>query len=191
MDDLAHSPPARRMITNALYAVLFIITLALQTGAVASLPEPYRLFPLALVMGVIVLHERSLVLGALWLSLSGFILEARGLGDGLAIAGIVASLAAITLALSVFVKRSFWALLGVGIGTAVTYVVARILWLFVWVIFTRTPVQFGSLIEQSVAVVLLAILGIFIFGAYIRRFLRWSRDKFVSKGQLYDISFPQ
>ena len=144
MDDLAHSPPARRMITNALYAVLFIITLALQTGAVASLPEPYRLFPLALVMGVIVLHERSLVLGALWLSLSGFILEARGLGDGLAIAGIVASLAAITLALSVFVKRSFWALLGVGIGTAVTYVVARILWLFVWVIFTRTPVQFGS-----------------------------------------------
>gem|GEM_PF-2260295 len=179
------------MITNALYAVLFIITLALQTGAVASLPEPYRLFPLALVMGVIVLHERSLVLGALWLSLSGFILEARGLGDGLAIAGIVASLAAITLALSVFVKRSFWALLGVGIGTAVTYVVARILWLFVWVIFTRTPVQFGSLIEQSVAVVLLAILGIFIFGAYIRRFLRWSRDKFVSKGQLYDISFPQ
>jgi hypothetical protein len=179
------------MITNGLYALLFLITLLIQTGGIASLTEPWRLFPLALVMGVIVLHERSLVLGALWIAMSGFVLEARGLGDGLAFAGIVASLTAVSLALAVFAKRSFWALLGVGLGTAVAYVLARLAWLVLWVAFTRVQVQFGTLIEQSVTVVLMTLLGVFIFGAYIRRFLRWSRDKFVSKGQFYDISFPQ
>jgi hypothetical protein len=191
MDDVTDFASPRRMMTNALYAVFFLVTMTLQTGVVASLPEPYRLFPLALVLGVIVLHERSLFLGTLWLAASGFVLEARGLGDGLAWAGLVAAAAAAALALSVFAKRSFWALLGIGGGTAVAYVSARLLWLLVWVAFTREQIHFGNLIEQSFILVGMAIFGVFVFGAYIRRFLRWSRDKFVSKGQLYDVSFPQ
>jgi hypothetical protein len=130
-------------------------------------------------------------MGALWIAVSGLVLEARGLGDGLAVASLAAAAMAVTLTLSVFAKRSFWALLGVGGGTAVAYVSARLVWLLVWVAFSQQQVHFGALIKQSVTLVLMAVLGVFLFGAYIRRFLKWSRDKFVSKGQVYDISFPQ
>jgi uncharacterized membrane protein len=64
-------------------------------------------------------------------------------------------------------------------------------WLTLWLVFTRQSLHLGQIAEQSVTVVLMALLGMVVFGAYIRRFLRWSRDKFVSKGQLYDVSFPQ
>lgn len=188
MDDTAHFAAARGMMKSFAYACLFMVTLVLQTGAVASLPAPYRLFPLLLVVGVIILHERSLVLGTAWLALAGIVLEARGLGDGLAVAGLVSAGVAAGLAVSVFAKRSFWALLGVGGGTAVAYVAARLVWLALWAALTQTSRDFGTLIGQGGVVILLALLGVFLFGAYIRRFLRWGRNKFVSKGQLYDIS---
>lgn len=191
MDDLAYPASPGTMTVNIVYALLFLGTMVLQTAAVASLPEPYRLFPLALVIGVIVLHERSLVLGSLWIGVSGFILEARGLGEGLAFAGVVAAVAAVVLTLSVFAKRSFWALLGVGMSTAFVYVIARLLWLAVWAMFTQTQIGLGPLFKQGLTLMLLATIGVFIFGAYLRRLLRWTRDKFVSKGQFYDISLPQ
>lgn len=178
-------------MTYIVYACLLIVTLALQAGVVTSLPDPYRLFPLALVVGVIVLHERSLMLGALWIAASGFILEMRGLGDGLAFAGLVAAGVAVALTVSVFAKRSFWALLGIGIGTAIAYSLARLLWFVVLILFTRSEEDIADLFEQSLAMILMMIIGVILFGAYIRRFMRWSRNKFVSKGQLYDISLPQ
>ena len=64
-------------MTNFVYGLLFLLTMMLQTGAVASLPAPYRLFPLGLVVGVILLHERSMLLGVLWIVASGFLLEIR------------------------------------------------------------------------------------------------------------------
>jgi hypothetical protein len=178
------------MITNLFLAGLFLLSLMLQTGLVASAPSPLHLFPLLLVAGVILLHERSLVLGVLWIATAGITLEALGLGDGLAFAGLVASAAAAGLALLLFAKRSFWALLGVGSGTIGVFLVARLLWLAVLSAFTTHAFAFGSLVSQSLTTFWLGILGIFLFGAYIRRFLRWSRDKFVRKGQTYDISFP-
>ena len=191
MDHGARLASPRPMMTNIIYAIMFMLTMAVQTGAIASLPEPLRFFPLALVIGVIVLHERSLSLGAAWIVIAGVILEARGLSDGAAIASLVAAVVAVVLAVLVFAKRSFWALLGVGGGTAIAYVVARLGWLTLGLVFTRQSLHLGQIAEQSVTIVLMALLGMVVFGAYIRRFLRWSRDKFVSKGQLYDVSFPQ
>ncbi len=178
------------MMAKAAYGLLFLVTLALQTGVVVSLPEPYRLFPLALVVGIIVLHERSVVVGAWWILASGFLLEIRGLGDGLMFAGLVAAVVATTLTLPVFAKRSFWALLGVGTAIAVAYIVGRLVWLMFWAIFSDRALNFGSLAQQGLMTILMTIIGVFVFGAYIRRFLGWSRGKFVSKGQSYDISFP-
>ena len=178
-------------MTNFVYGLLFLLTMMLQTGAVASLPAPYRLFPLGLVVGVILLHERSMLLGVLWIVASGFLLEIRGLGDGLAFAAMVAAATATLLALSVFATRSFWALLGIAAGTAVMYVVARLLWFAGVVVLTPEQIHFSVLIEQGLTTILLMMIGAILFGAYIRRFLRWSRDRFVSKGQLYDISLPQ
>lgn len=191
MDYGLDSASPRPMMTNALYGLMFLITLACQTTVIASWPEPWRFFPLALVIGVIILHERSLVLGAIWIGFSGVVLEWRGLGDGLAIAGLAAAGVGSALALSVFAKRSFWALLGVGGGSALAYVTARFLWLGTLVAVSPYQLTLTRLFEQSLSVVIMAVFGVVIFGAYLRRFLRWSRDKFVSKGQLYDISFPQ
>lgn len=179
------------MMGNVAYGLLFLLTMLLQTAAIPSLPPPLRLFPLALVIGVVVLHERSLLLGVLWIALAGVILEVRGLGEGLAVAAIVAAGSALALAIFVFAKRSFWALMGVGAGTVLAYVLARVIWLSIIAAFTERSLHVAELFQQGLLTVIVAVIGVFIFGAYIRRFLRWSRDKFVSKGQLYEISFPQ
>lgn len=178
-------------MTNLLSAVFLLLSLVLQSAGLASLPDPWRLFPLTLVLGVIVLHERSLLLGASWIALSGCILELRGLGDGLAFAGIVAAGIAVGLSLSVFAKRSFWALLGIGAGSALGFVLARLLWIGGFALLAASDLHLQAELREASMTVVLAVLGLIFFGAYVRRFLRWSRDKFVSKGQLYDISFPQ
>ena len=179
------------MITSGLYSLLLIITLAVQAGLIASLPLPFRLFPLAMVVGIILLHERSVVLGAVWLLMTGVVLEARGLGGGLAIAGATSALVAVLLVNFVFAKRSFWALLGIAAGTSLSFVLARWSWLLLMSMITDQTIQFDHLVRQGLTMVALTVAGVFIFGMYIRRFIRWSRNKFVSKEQLYDISFPQ
>lgn len=179
------------MIGNILYAIAFLLAIVVQTAGVTSLPLPLQLFPLALVLGIIILHERSLLLGTIWIALSGVVLQILGLGDGLAIASGAAALAAAGLALSIFAKRSFLALLGVSGGSALVYVTTRILWLGLVAVFTDRSIDINALLHQASLIVFQAVLGVFVFGAYIRRFARWSRDKFVSKAQLYDVSFPQ
>ncbi|HRH31966.1 MAG TPA: hypothetical protein PLK06_01445 [bacterium] len=179
------------MMTNLVSAGFLLLALVLQSAGIASLPDPWRLFPLVFVLGVIVLHERSLLLGASWIALSGIILELRGLGDGLAFAAIVAAATAVGLSLSVFAKRSFWALLGIGMGSVFGYVIARFVWLGSFALLTGSNLRLQAEMHEATATIFLAGLGLTFFGAYVRRFLRWSRDKFVSKGQLYDISFPQ
>ena len=179
------------MITNLWYGLMFLAALVCQTAVISAWPEPFRFFPLTLVLGVIILHERSLVLGVIWISLAGAILEARGLGSGLAIGSLVAALAAAGLALSVFAKRSFWALLGVGVGSALAFTLCRAGVIVFLAAFREQSLMFGRVLEQGLWVFVLAVIGVIIFGAYLRRLLTWSRDKFVSRGQLYDISFPQ
>lgn len=176
---------------NLLYGLGFILVLTLQTGAVASLPEPWRFFPLGLIVGVVLLHERSVVLGAVWLSMFGLVLEVRGLGAGLGFAGVCSAAIASALVIGVFAKRSFWALLSVAGITAITFVLARLVWLGGLSILTEQTFGLGELFKQGLSTVLMAIIGIVIFGAYLRRLIKWSRDKFVRKGQLYDISLPQ
>jgi hypothetical protein len=178
------------MISNIFFALLFLLSVVLQAALVASVPAPWHLFPLVLVLGVILLHERSLALGLLWIAASGLVLEARGLGDGLAAASLVATVAAAGLATVLFAKRSFWALLGVGAGTLAAFLLARIGWVAGLSLFTGGRLALGPLVGQSVTTFWLGIVGIFVFGAYLRRFIRWSRDKFVRPGKTYDISFP-
>lgn len=178
-------------MTNLISAGFLLFSLIVQSAMIASLPDPWRLFPLTLILGVIVLHERSLLLGVSWIALSGCILEIRGLGDGLAFAGFVAAATAAGLSLSVFAKRSFWAMVGIGAGSVVSYVLARLVWIAFVSVFTAEDLRLQTEIHDAVTTAVLALFGLLFFGAYVRRFLRWSRDKFVSKGQLYDISFPQ
>ncbi len=178
------------MMRPAWYALALWITLTVQTTAVASLSAPLQFFPLALVVGLIVLHERSLSLGVTWIVVSGLILEARGLGSGLGVASCVAGCVAAFLATFIFAQRSFWALLGVAGGSAIAYVLARILWLAMSGVFTGSKLPFGEIAENSLQIVAMIVAGVFVFGAYIRRLIRSMHDRFVSKGQIYEISFP-
>ncbi len=172
------------------YACAFVLTMSLETAVIASLPEPWRLLPLALVFGILILQERSLVLGAVWIALSGVVLEARGLGHGLAFAGLVAASVGVLLATFLFAKKSFWALLGMSIGTAVTYVIARAIWLSLWFGFKHPEGVGYGLFSHSLTMVMLTIFGVVVCGLYLRRLLRFTHDRFVRKGTTYDISFP-
>lgn len=176
------------MTRQLVYACLCIFMIALQASAITSLPEPLRYFPLTLVTGVIILHERSLLTGAVWIFLAGLILEAWGLGVGLTFASLLAAIAAAVLAVFVFAKRSFWALMGVGTGTVVTYVIGRWVWLVGSAALSPKIVNPSHVLTEGLTTIVLAILGTFVFGAYARRFVRWFRDKFMRRLPDYDVA---
>lgn len=186
MDDSSGFTAARIMMASLAYAAIFLLALIFQLGFVASLPPPWGYFPLMLVIGIIVLQERSVMFGVLWLVTAGLIQEFLGLGPGVFFASLVAAGVATALALLFFAKRSFWALLGVGAGTALAYLSARLIWLIGLQAFISTEVYFTGMLAQGWHTFWLAMLGIFVFGAYLRRLIRWSRHKFVRKDQVYD-----
>lgn len=179
------------MIGSAFYGALCLLTVVLQATLIASWPDPLKFFPLTLIAGVIILHERSVLFGTVWISLSAAYLEWHGLGDGYFIAGLVASLTGAGLVLLVFSKRSVWALLGVAVSCATAFVLARVMWLTTLAAITERPAASASeLASFSVWTIFLTGFGVFIFGVYIRRFLRWSKAKFMSRGRLYEVSLP-
>ncbi len=177
------------------YACLCLVTLTFQVTVMASLPEPFRLLSLPLILGIIILHERSLVLGSLWLAVFGLILEFQGLGSGYAFAGLVSAVSALGLAVSVFAKRSLWALLGLAGTTTSIYILSRWLWLVFVGLITNKTLSFnhvGVNLEQGLISISLSVLAVFIFGAYIRRLAKWFGTRFVTQNKPeYEISLPK
>lgn len=171
-----------------LYSLACLGTLLIQTGFIHSLPDPWRLFPLSLISGVIVLHERSWPLGVLWIAASGIMFESRGLGPGLALASCIAAVVAAFLVTGVFAKRSWFALVGVMVGTVVTFWFSRFSILLLLNIFTPAQYHLGLFLRQGVTTMVFAVIGIVVLGTFVRRFTRWSRWWFVRQPDIYDPS---
>ncbi len=106
--------------------VLIWVIILVQGSFIHSLSEPFSAFPLLLVWGLVILHERSLVWGTWWLVLAGFLLEIRGLGVGLTVVYALTAVVAVLLIRSVFAKRSLLGLFGVTIISSLAFLV---LWL--------------------------------------------------------------
>lgn len=179
---------AGAMRTAAFLSFACVLTLLVQTGFISTLPDPWRFFPLFLIAGVIVLQEKSLSLGSVWLASGGLIMEARGLGTGLALAAFAASFVAVFLASGVFAKRSLFALVGVTVSTALVYGGVRLAYLLVLHIFTPIEFSLGSLIAQMLYTALFSLIGAIFIGTYVRRFRDWSRTWFVRRPDSYDTS---
>jgi hypothetical protein len=170
------------------YGLAFFLVFLTHLSVISVLPAPLRFFPLSLVAGVIVLHERSLFIGATWIALSGIVYELWGLGAGDLVASCVAAVVAVLLATLVFAKRSFWALLGIGLGTVTSFVVARWLWLAVWAIFSLQTFHLQSVLTDGLTTLWTAVIGTFVFGAYVRRFATWFRVRFVRREPDYEVA---
>ncbi len=188
MDYGAYFTPAKPMKMAFLYSLACVGVLLIQTGFIHSLPDPWRLFPLFLISGVILLHERSWPLGALWIVMGGIILESRGLGAGLALASAVAAVAATFLVTGVFAKRSGFALIGVMVGTVTAFWLSRFILLFLFNVFTTASHDLASLLGQGIITLLFAVIGSVLLGTFVRRFTRWSRLWFVRRPDIYDPS---
>lgn len=179
------------MITNALYGLLLLVALAFQTSVLTSLTDPYRLFPLTLVIGIVIMYERSLILGGIWIIMAGGILDARGLGEGLLVSSVVATLVSAGLIYFVLSKRSFWSLFGVGGGVALAYVVTKLIWSAGLAAFTHERFDLSSSLRQGLMIGVMITLGVFALGVIRRRLLTWSQQRFMRKENLYAISLPE
>lgn len=188
MDNGIYFTATRPMTRYVMYAGAFFLAVVVQVSVISVLPGVLRLFPLALVSGVIVLHERSLFVGAVWIAMSGFVIELWGLGAGYTLASVVAASVAVILATLVFAKRSFWALLGIGFGAAAGFAVARWLWFAVWAMFSAKQIALLAVLSDGWGIVWTATLGTFVFGAYVRRFAHWFRGRFVRREPEYEVA---
>lgn len=102
------------MITGVLTALAFVLTLAIEQGAIRSLPAPLGLFPLMLVCGVLVMHRGDLFLGVCWFVAMAIIVHPWGNGAVAVAPLLVAAVAALPLQQKIFTNRSVYALLGLG-----------------------------------------------------------------------------
>ena len=187
MDYDVHSTSAWPM-TSFISGLGFALALMVQVALIASLPAPWRFFPLLLICGIILLYERLLVIGCIWLVFQGLILELFGLGHGYVVASGATAAVGVGLVEYLFAKRSFWAMLGVALGCTLTFILVRTVWLVIFDLLLRQTGHVSSIFSSDLWVLGFAVSGVFIFGAYIQRSLAWLKRKFMSRGRFYEIS---
>lgn len=115
------------MMTGTFTALVFVVTVAIEAGAIRSLPSPWGLFPLVLLCGTLVMHRSDLYVGMLWFVAMAVILHPWGEGIVAVAPLLVAAAVALPLQQKIFTNRSVYALLGLGAGLFVTMVVVALL----------------------------------------------------------------
>ncbi len=101
--------------------------------AIPSLPLPFAYIPLMLICGVLVMNRVHALHGALWLVLSGAMLESFGTAPGRLLAYVCSAVVGSLLAERVFATRSVYALIGLGACTGTVFV--AVAWLHRYVLY--------------------------------------------------------
>lgn len=166
------------MMTAVIVAIVFGITMVLETSAVQSLPPPYSAFPLMLIAGVIVLHRTDAVLGIAWLLLMALFADAWGEGSGAILPFLIASALAVPLKRRVFTNRSVYALLGMGLSVQVVLIVTATLLSLAHTVFSDTALYGQDFVATRFRETLLLLGGLYLSAMGLRSASHWLKRTF-------------
>lgn len=159
-------------------AVGFIITSLLATTAVPSLPVPFAYLPLMLGGGILVMNRVNVVHGALWLVLSGVVLQAAGTAPGRLVGYAIAALVGYVLAERVFAKRSVYALIGLGLTTGAAFVIFESGHHIVAAWLNRAS-DVGMTLREAAWTLLLLVLALYVGFVLAVELRRWVEKTFI------------
>lgn len=150
------------MVEAIILFVSFLLTSLTAMTIVPSLPLPLAYTPLILITGLLVMHRVGVGPGIAWIVVGALILEVRGITPGHILPLTVAAGIAFMLVERVFATRSVYALLGLGLVTGLTSVIVYSMVQLVNGMINEMPVSLSSLIQQSLWLLILLEVGLYL-----------------------------